>query len=189
MAVLDYVNGTLESARRQADRVVTPDSRQKAYDALWSFAQERPILSSFLAAQVLFSLLPLLLFASFAFGTVALAAISALLFSLFWIGVAALVLGGTLFVTSSLALLSWAWVVGAYLAASFAYGLVFAGGQTAGSKDEEEEQQQRLLSEKWARIVKIKSDSVDDGTTAVQEEVKVDGQDVTGEKEGVHGVL
>lgn len=44
MTVLDYVNGTLESARRQADRVVTPDSRQKAYDAILSFAQERPIL-------------------------------------------------------------------------------------------------------------------------------------------------
>lgn len=44
MAVLDYVNDTVESARRQADRVLTPDSRQKAYDAVYAFAQERPIL-------------------------------------------------------------------------------------------------------------------------------------------------
>lgn len=151
MAVLDYVNGTLESARRQADRVVTPDSRQQAYDAIWSFAQEHPVLfvspfgphhpspwvlsplilfpptptQSFLVVQGLFSSLPLLLFGTFALGTIAVAALSALLFSLFWIGVAALVLGGTLFATSAFALLAWAWVVGAYLAARLVQRLVF----------------------------------------------------------------
>ncbi|KAJ4423288.1 hypothetical protein N0V82_002015 [Gnomoniopsis sp. IMI 355080] len=187
MAVLDYVNGTLESARRQADRVVTPDARQRAYDAIWSFAQERPILFSFLVAQGLFTLLPFLLFVSFAFGTVALAAISALLFSLFWIGVAALVLGGTLFVMSSLALLAWVWVVGAYLVANFAYGLVFSDSQAAaGSKGEE--QQQRLLSEKWARIVKTEPGLVGNGRGAVGE-VKVDGQDNKEERGSVQGGL
>lgn len=45
MAFLDYVHHTVELARQQADRVVTPDSRQKFYDAAYAFAQERPILT------------------------------------------------------------------------------------------------------------------------------------------------
>lgn len=44
MAVLEYVTGTLESARRQADRVVTPDTRQRAYETVHAFAQQRPLL-------------------------------------------------------------------------------------------------------------------------------------------------
>lgn len=143
-----------------------------------------PPAQSFLIAQSIFSLMPILLFASFAFGTVALAAISALLFSLFWIGVAALVLGGTLFITSSLALLAWVWVVGAYLAASFVYGLVFADGQAAESKAEE---QQRLLSEKWTKIVKSEPNSVGNGKAAAEETLK--GQDVAGEEKEAHNGL
>lgn len=141
-------------------------------------------LQSFLVAQGLFSFLPLLLFASFVFGTVFLAAISALLFSLFWAGVAALVLGGTLFVTSGLALLAWAWVVGAYLVASFAYGLVFAGDQ-AGVKDEE----QRLLREKWTRIVKAEPGPAVNGTSVLQGEKENGGVVKAGENEGADGGL
>lgn len=44
MAVYDYVSGTIDSARRQADRVVSPHDRQKAYDSVLSFAQEQPLL-------------------------------------------------------------------------------------------------------------------------------------------------
>lgn len=44
MAVYDYVTGTVESARRQANRIVSPDDRQKAYDSVNVFANERPLL-------------------------------------------------------------------------------------------------------------------------------------------------
>lgn len=44
MAVYDYVSGTIDSARRQADRVVSPSDRQKAYDNVLGFAQEQPLL-------------------------------------------------------------------------------------------------------------------------------------------------
>ncbi|CAN8095245.1 unnamed protein product [Discula destructiva] len=148
MAVLAYVTSTVESARRQADRVMPPDARQKAYDTTHAFALERPIVFSFLVAQALFSLLPVLLFISFVLGTLSLALTSALLFSLFWIGVAALILASTLFITSGLAVLAWAWLMGIYLAASFAYGLVVSGA--AGTKPEE----QRMLEGKWKNIAK-----------------------------------
>lgn len=127
-------------------------------------------MQSFLVTQGLFSLLPLLLFASFAFGTIALAAVSALFFSLFWISIAALVLGSTLFVTSSLALLAWVWVVGTYLAATFAYGLVFSGTSQVENKKKSDDEQQRLLSEKWEKIVKPEPGLVSNGTTATSDE-------------------
>lgn len=147
-------------------------------------------MQSFLVTQGLFSLLPILLFASFAFGTVALAAISALFFSLFWIGIAALVLGSTLFVTSSLALLAWVWVVGTYLAATFAYGLVFASTSQAENKNKSDDEQQRLLSEKWEKIVKPEPGLVSNGTTATSDEAEDgNGQGDTGEKEVAHGDL
>lgn len=44
MAVYDYVSGTIDTARRQADRVVSPSDRQKAYDSVLGFAQEQPLL-------------------------------------------------------------------------------------------------------------------------------------------------
>ena len=44
MADYDYVTGTIDSARRQADRVVSPDDRQKAYDSVNAFAHDRPLL-------------------------------------------------------------------------------------------------------------------------------------------------
>lgn len=139
-------------------------------------------------------MLPLLLFASFAFGTVALAAISAVFFSLFWIGIAALVLGSTLFVTSSLALLAWVWVVGTYLAATFAYGVVFGAGNTTSqfesNKKNKSDEQQRLLSEKWEKIVKPEPGLVSNGTTATSDEAEdVNGKEDTGEKEAAQGGL
>lgn len=58
MAILDYVQDTIELARQQADRVVTPDSRQKAYDAVYAFAQDRPILTVSFPLPCSFPLLP-----------------------------------------------------------------------------------------------------------------------------------
>jgi len=36
-------NGILAYGQRQVDRVVSPPTRQKAYDAMTNFAQERPL--------------------------------------------------------------------------------------------------------------------------------------------------
>jgi len=44
MAIYSYVSGTIDLARRQADRVVSPHDRQKAYDSVLGFAQEQPLL-------------------------------------------------------------------------------------------------------------------------------------------------
>jgi hypothetical protein len=44
MAIYSYVSGTIDLARRQADRVVSPHDRQKAYDSVLVFAQEQPLL-------------------------------------------------------------------------------------------------------------------------------------------------
>lgn len=116
---------------------------------------------SFIVAQLLLSLVPILLFASFVLGTVALALFSAVIFSLFWIGVASIVLGSTLFVTFGLAALGWLWFVGTYLAANFVYGLV------AGSSDKTDQHAATLkMEEKWASINK-KAPGADDGETSV----------------------
>lgn len=44
MAVYDYVTGTVDLARRQANRIVSPDDRQKAYDSVIVFANDRSLL-------------------------------------------------------------------------------------------------------------------------------------------------
>lgn len=76
---------------------------------------------SFLVAQLALSFLPLLTFAVFALSTIAFSLGAALLFSLFWIGVAFMVLVPTVLVTSSIAVLVWAWVVGSFVVARWLY--------------------------------------------------------------------
>lgn len=44
MAIYNYVSGTIDLARRQADRVVSPHDRQKAYNSVLGFAQDQPLL-------------------------------------------------------------------------------------------------------------------------------------------------
>ncbi|KAL7929871.1 hypothetical protein V8C35DRAFT_284015 [Trichoderma chlorosporum] len=97
------------------DSLISPSSRQRAYDAASSFASKQPILFSFTAFQVLFSLLPLLLFFSFALSTILLALSVAFAFVFFWIGVASLFLIPTLFITASLAVLCWGTSVGSFV--------------------------------------------------------------------------
>ncbi|KAI5917067.1 hypothetical protein F4810DRAFT_94698 [Camillea tinctor] len=110
--------------QRQVDRVMSPPARQRAYDSVYAFASARPILSSFLLTQALFSLLPLLFFSGFV-----LSAAAALLFcfTLFWAGVAALFLFPALLVTSGLALLAWAWGLAVFYAARATYRSLPAG--------------------------------------------------------------
>ncbi|KAI1161613.1 hypothetical protein F5B18DRAFT_430502 [Nemania serpens] len=108
-------NDLLAYGQRQVDRVVSPATRQKAIDSTTAFASSRPLLSLFLTAQLLFSLLPLLLFATFILSTVVFATLLALAFVLFWTGLALVVLVPTLFFTGGLAVLLWLWAMSTFI--------------------------------------------------------------------------
>ncbi|KAL7922215.1 hypothetical protein ACQKWADRAFT_293846 [Trichoderma austrokoningii] len=114
-------------ARRSLDSIIPPSSRQRTYDTAASFASDQPILFSFIAFQVLFSLFPVLLFLSFALSTFVLTLCAAAVFTLFWTGVASLFLIPTLFITSSLAVLCWGSSVGSFAAARWLYHHAPAG--------------------------------------------------------------
>lgn len=101
--------------QRQVDRVISPQSRERSYDAVNQFATQRPILFAFIVSQILFSALPLALFISFSLSTAAFAIVSATLFCVFWIGVGLLVLCPVLFITSGIAILVWAWAIVTFL--------------------------------------------------------------------------
>jgi membrane protein implicated in regulation of membrane protease activity len=79
---------------------------------------------TFLAVQIFLSATPLLLFVSFTVGTLFLSLITAAVFSLFWIGVALLVLIPTLFVTVSIGIAVWIWLVSSFLIARWVYNVV-----------------------------------------------------------------
>ncbi|KAK7426430.1 hypothetical protein QQZ08_007025 [Neonectria magnoliae] len=123
-------SGLYSYAQRSLDRVVSPSSRQRAYDQTAEFAAARPVLFSFIVGQFLFSFLPVLLFATFSLSTVAFSLGVALVFALFWIGVAFMVLVPTLLLTSSIAVLIWGWAVGSFLVARWLYNHAPAGGYT-----------------------------------------------------------
>ncbi|KAI8951214.1 hypothetical protein F4801DRAFT_304700 [Xylaria longipes] len=101
--------------QRQVDRVASPSTRQKAIDSITAFASKRPLLSLFIAAQLLTALIPLLLFATFVLSTATLAFACAVAFALFWTGIALFVLVPTLFLTFGVAVFVWLWAVGTYL--------------------------------------------------------------------------
>ncbi|KAI0470788.1 hypothetical protein GGR56DRAFT_678086 [Xylariaceae sp. FL0804] len=115
-----HARGMLAYGQRQVDRVVSPPTRQQAYDSTSAFASERPLLSSFIAVQVLFSSLPVLFFAGFVLSAAGLALCCALGFALFWLGVALLVLLPALCVAGGLAALAWLWALAAFLAGRWA---------------------------------------------------------------------
>ncbi|KAF5608079.1 hypothetical protein FBULB1_10687 [Fusarium bulbicola] len=117
----DKGSGFIAYARSSVDRVVPPNSRQKAYDNTASFASSRPILFSFIVSQLLLSFLPLLIFLTFSLSTIVFALGAAIVFALFWIGVALLVLVPALLVTSSIAVLVWGWAIGSFIIARWLY--------------------------------------------------------------------
>ncbi|KAF5663751.1 hypothetical protein FDENT_13058 [Fusarium denticulatum] len=117
----DNASGFIAYARSSVDRVVPPNSRQKAYDNTASFASSRPILFSFIVSQLLLSFLPLLIFLTFSLSTILFALGAAIVFALFWIGVALLVLVPALLVTSSIAVLVWGWAIGSFIIARWLY--------------------------------------------------------------------
>ncbi|KAI1767983.1 hypothetical protein GGR53DRAFT_54148 [Hypoxylon sp. FL1150] len=125
-------NDLLVYSQKQVDRVVSPPTRQKAYDYVRTLAKERPVLLSFLVFQLALSLAPTLLFAGFVTTTLAVSLITALMFSLFWLGIATLVLVPTLFFTFSVALLLWAWAAATYLGGRWVYARLPLGVEEDG---------------------------------------------------------
>ncbi|KAM0273501.1 hypothetical protein ACHAQH_008326 [Verticillium albo-atrum] len=143
----DLKHRTEESARgvyafsqRQLNRAVSPSTRQQAYTSASDFARERPLLFAFLIAQLIFSFLPVVIFATFALSTVAFALGAALIFALFWIGVALLVLVPTLFLTSSVGVVVWIWAAGSFVVAKKLWQVAPSsikggrGGETNGER-------------------------------------------------------
>lgn len=124
-------------AQTSLDAAIPPSTRQRAYNRLSAFASNQPILFSFSAFQLLFSLLPLTLFLSFALSTFLLALSAAFAFALFWIGVASIFLVPTLFITSSFAALCWGASAGGFVLVRKLYHYAPAGshqGKSSGVK-------------------------------------------------------
>ncbi|KAK3328546.1 hypothetical protein B0T19DRAFT_194540 [Cercophora scortea] len=139
MAASNAAQGLYSFTHRQVDRLAPPDSRQKAYQQSREFASERPILSALIVIQVLFTLIPALLFITFIGSTAVFAAGTALLFTLFWTGVALALLAVTFLVTGSAGICVWAWAVVSYLAVHWTYSVLqqgFAGGNTHNTKSD-----------------------------------------------------
>ncbi|KAG6029096.1 hypothetical protein E4U41_000478 [Claviceps citrina] len=120
-AVQDRASGAVSYAQRFVDYMMPPSSRQRAYDNVSGFASRRPILFTFLIAQGMLSFIPMFLYISFSISCIALALGGAIMFSLFWMGVGLLALVPTLIVTSSLAVMMWAWCVGTFVVARWMY--------------------------------------------------------------------
>ncbi|KAK1674932.1 hypothetical protein BDP55DRAFT_729170 [Colletotrichum godetiae] len=117
----DNAAGVYAYGQRQINRVVSSDTRQRAYGNAYNFAQEQPFLFAFILCQFIFSFLPILVFVSFSASTIAFALGAAVVFSLFWIGIALLVLVPILFFTCSIGVLVWIWAAGSFVVAKRLY--------------------------------------------------------------------
>ncbi|KAK6542420.1 hypothetical protein TWF694_006375 [Orbilia ellipsospora] len=96
------------------DRLASPEARQNAYDNTLKFGHQRPVLSSYIILQLLFALIPLLLFIGFTICTVLFSVSVALCFSFFWAGVAVVVLFWTILLTFTFASVSWLFLAGCF---------------------------------------------------------------------------
>ncbi|KAI1817223.1 hypothetical protein GGS20DRAFT_582732 [Poronia punctata] len=101
-------------SQRQADRVVSPATRQKAIDSTKDFISSRPILSLFIAVQILFAIIPLLIFTNFIL-------ITSTITTLFFVGLGLFFLVPSIFLGIFVACFVWLWLVGIYLVAQFIY--------------------------------------------------------------------
>ncbi|KAI0451775.1 hypothetical protein F5B21DRAFT_486102 [Xylaria acuta] len=144
------VHDMLAYTQRQVDRVVSPSTRQRAIDSTTAFASKRPLLSLFIAAQLLTALIPLLLFATFVLSTTALAFACAAAFALFWAGVALLMLVPTLFLTFGFAVLVWLWAVGTYVVFRAVYARLPARGKTTNTSTNGNDGGRRVIFSKTA---------------------------------------
>ncbi|KAF3903850.1 hypothetical protein ABW20_dc0101247 [Dactylellina cionopaga] len=89
------------------DRIASPQIRQQIYNTVFRFCYQRPVLSSFLAIQVIFAVLPLICFIGFTTCAVLFFTAIALGVSVFWVGIAAVILFWTLVITFTLAATAW----------------------------------------------------------------------------------
>ncbi|KAF3923587.1 hypothetical protein ABW21_db0201428 [Orbilia brochopaga] len=89
------------------DRIASPATRQRAYDAVFRFCYQRPVLSSFLSVQLLFAMLPMLCFLGFSVCAVLMAAAVTVGAGVFCVGVAAVILFWALVITFTLAASTW----------------------------------------------------------------------------------
>lgn len=124
MAVQQRASGILARFQSLVDKMISPDTRSEYNNKIIAFAQDQPILFTFVLIQTLLSFTPVALFLAFALGTLALSFITALLFSIFWIGIALFVLVPTLFITVSLGIVLWVWAVSSFLVARWLYNIV-----------------------------------------------------------------
>ncbi|KAH8752138.1 hypothetical protein F5882DRAFT_61471 [Hyaloscypha sp. PMI_1271] len=124
MAIQQRASSIITYAQCLIDTVISPDTRKEYYNKTVAFAQDQPILFTFVLIQFLLSSTPVAIFLAFALGALALSFITALLFSLFWIGVALLLLVPTLFITVSLGIVLWVWAVSSFLIARWVYNFV-----------------------------------------------------------------
>lgn len=99
---------------------IKPDGPKNDEEREYILTREKNTQSA-AASLLLFSALPLAIFAIFSVSVAAVSLIGALLFALFWLVVGLLVLGAVLCVTSVLALLVWAWATGTFLVARTTY--------------------------------------------------------------------
>ncbi|KAI0392818.1 hypothetical protein F5Y17DRAFT_337401 [Xylariaceae sp. FL0594] len=112
------VQEVLAFTRRQLDRIVSPETRQRAIESTTTFASERPFLALFLAIQLLLSLTPLLLFLNF----LLVATVLTLSFLSFVVGLALFFfLVPTLFLVCGAGVLVWVWAAGSYVAGRAVY--------------------------------------------------------------------
>ncbi|KAI9805164.1 MAG: hypothetical protein M1825_000999 [Sarcosagium campestre] len=125
-ALTTRVQPLVNSVSTSIDRVFPPASRKEASIKATTFAQQQPLLATFLAVQLALSLLPIFLFITFALSTLIFAFSVTTIFALFWIGTALLVLVPALCIGFCVASLVWAWAVSCYVAARFVYGIVVA---------------------------------------------------------------
>lgn len=155
----------------QIDRIVPPQTRQQFFKNTQAFATEQPLAASFLTTQLLLAALPLLIFASFSLGTLAVSAIAAAAFSIFWIGTALLALAPTLFVTFSAGVFIWLWAVGTYIFCRTAYNI---GAYLRRETREPRHKAMRTIRDEGERVgdtVSNLRDRVGEGISAAGEKV------------------
>ncbi|KOS22483.1 hypothetical protein ESCO_001852 [Escovopsis weberi] len=115
------ISTILSTAQRSLDRVVSPEARQRLQSSVSQFAHTHPTLSSFIAAQLFFSALPVLAFLAFSLAAFSLSLIGGLIAALCVTGFALLFLIPTLLLTTSLAVIAWAWLAGAFFVSRGVY--------------------------------------------------------------------
>ncbi|KAK0652808.1 hypothetical protein B0T16DRAFT_388011 [Cercophora newfieldiana] len=121
--IINAYNGVSGFARDRLDRAVPPERRQKALADTQDYASESPLKFSFALAQLIFCVVPILLFLSF-IGSVALFALgTALVFTLFWAGIALAILTPVLCFSFTVAIGVWLWGLACFAIARKSYEL------------------------------------------------------------------